>query len=252
LIVPADRENAMEKARRLAAPARPKRFYKDVHMQPEEGGFTLRLDGMRAMTPGRRPLSVPSPALAEAIVEEWRAQTGTIDPGSMPVTRLANTAIDGVASRRPAVRREIRAYAGTDLLYYRAGEPEGLAARQGEAWNPILSWAEQRLSVRFLLAEEMVHVEQPDEAMAAVTIALERYDEPFRLAGLHLATTLTGSALIALALAEGALDAEAAWRAAHVDEDWNISQWGEDAEEARRRARRYADFCAAALALGRP
>lgn len=218
-------------------------------MEPEEGGFTLRLDGMRAMTPGKKPLAVPDPALAEAIAAEWRAQADTIEPGSMPVTRLANTAIDGVAFRLADVREEICAYAGSDLLCYRAAEPEALAARQNEAWNPVIAWAEQRFGVRFALAEGMVHVAQPDAAMAALAAELRLYDDPFRLAGLHLATTLSGSAILALALAEGAIDVEAAWRAAHVDEDWNVDRWGVDAEAADRRARRYTDFRAAALAL---
>jgi chaperone required for assembly of F1-ATPase len=121
--------------------------------------------------------------------------------------------------------------------------------RQREAWDPILRWAEERLGVRFVLAEGVMHVAQPDGSLAALSAALAGYDDPFRLAGLHIATTLTGSALIALALAEGALGVEAAWEAAHVDEDWNISQWGADAEALERRARRSMDFAAAALAL---
>ena len=147
------------------------------------------------------------------------------------------------------VRRPLVEYAGADLLYYRAGEPEGLVARQRAAWDPILGWAEQRFGARFVLAEGVMHVAQPEATLAQIAAAIEDFDEPFRLAGLSLATTLTGSALIALALAEGALDVEAAWSAAHVDEDWNIFKWGEDAEAMRRRALRLADFRAAALAL---
>ncbi|MGH6924811.1 MAG: ATP12 family chaperone protein [Propylenella sp.] len=241
----------MEAARRLTAPPKQKRFYKEARMEAGEGGHALRLDGRQALTPGRKPLAVPTQTLAEAIVAEWEEQTEFIDPASMPVTRLANTAIDGVASRLVEVRAEVLAYVGTDLLCYRAGEPEGLVERQSAAWSPILAWAEPRYGVRFALAEGMVHAAQPAVTLAAVEQAIAGFDEAFRLAGLHLATTLTGSALIALALAEGALDVEAAWSAAHVDEDWNISQWGEDFEAAKRRARRLADFKAAALAFGR-
>ena len=240
----------LAKARRLTAPVRLKRFYATAEMPEEEGGFALRLDGKRAMTPGKKPIAVPRRELAEAIAAEWAAQGEFIDPISMPVTRLANSAIDGVASRQAEVRAPIRDYAGADLLYYRAGEPEELVARQRETWDPILAWAERRFGVRFILAEGVIHVAQPEQTLAAVGTAIEDFDEPFRLAGLSLATTLTGSALIALALAEGALDVEAAWAAAHVDEDWNIEKWGEDAEAMQRRARRYADFRAAALALG--
>jgi chaperone required for assembly of F1-ATPase len=246
---PGERADPMQTARRLTAPPKQKRFYERARMEAGEGGHTLHLDGRRAMTPGRRPLTVPAERLAEAIAAEWEAQAEAIDPASMPVTRLANTAIDGVAVRLAEVRAEVVAYAGTDLLCYRAGEPEGLVAREKAAWDPILGWAERRYGVRFVLAEGIVHASQPEGTMAALAAAVEAFDEPFRLAGLHLATTLTGSALIALALAEGEIDIDTAWAAAHVEEDWNISQWGEDAEAAARRAQRLADFTAAALAL---
>ncbi len=240
--------NPMEAARRLTAPTRQKRFYAEASMQPEEGGFALRLDGKRAMTPARQPLAVPHRHLADAIQAEWARQGEFIDAGAMPVTRLANSAIDGVAGRIEEVRAEALAYAGTDLLCYRAGEPEGLVLRQREAWDPILGWAEERFG-RFVLAEGIVHVAQPEATLAAIAAALGAYDDPFRLAGLGLATTLSGSALIALALALGALDVDVAWAAAHVDEDWNIEKWGADAEAMQRRARRLDDFRAAALAL---
>jgi chaperone required for assembly of F1-ATPase len=241
----------MEAARRLTAPPKQKRFYKEARMVAGEGGHTLRLDGRQALTPGRKPLAVPTRNLADAIVAEWEAQREFIEPATMPVTRLANTAIDGVAARPAEVRAEVLAYAGTDLVCYRAGEPEGLVERQRAAWDPIVEGAERRYGVRFALAEGMVHAAQPAATLAALAEAVAAFDEPFRLAGLHLATTLTGSALIALALGEGALDVETAWAAAHVDEDWNISQWGEDAEAAKRRALRLSDFRAAALALAR-
>jgi len=241
--------NPLEAARRLTAPVRLRRFYKKVEMPVEEGGFVLRLDGKRAITPGKNPLAVPRRDLAEAIVAEWDAQGEFIAPASMPVTRLANSAIDGVASRLAEVRADVLAYAGADLLCYRAGEPEGLVERQHSVWDPIIAWAERRFSGRFVLAEGVVHVVQPEPTLAAIRTVIERFDNPFRLAGLSLATTLSGSALIALALAEGALDVETAWAAAHVDEDWNIEKWGEDAEAAQRRAKRLADFRAAALAL---
>jgi chaperone required for assembly of F1-ATPase len=240
--------NPIEAARRLAAPTRQKRFYKAAAMEAEEGGFLLRLDGKRAMTPARNPLAVPHRHLAEAIRAEWAGQGEFIDPSAMPVTRLANSAIDGVAARLAEVRAEVLGYAGTDLLCYRAGEPEGLVLRQREAWDPVLAWAEESFG-RFVLAEGIVHVTQPEATLEALTAAVQAFDDPFRLAGLSLATTLTGSALIALALAEGAIDVDAAWAAAHVDEDWNIAQWGEDAEAMKRRARRFEDFRAAARAL---
>ncbi|MBA3516785.1 MAG: ATPase [Rhizobiales bacterium] len=239
----------MESARRLAGPALQKRFYRQAEARLEDGGYTLRLDGKRANTPGRHPLAVADPRIGEAVAAEWNAQSELIEPATMPVTRLANTAIDGVAERMEEVRGDIVAYAGADLLCYRAGEPEALVARQSEFWDPILAWAEGRFGGRFVLAEGVMHVGQPRNTIAAVGAELGRYDDPFRLAGLHLATTLTGSALIALGLQAGAIGIERAWAAAHVDEDWQISQWGADAEATERRRRRFEDFRAAALAI---
>ena len=236
-------------ARAGGRPALPKRFYARVDMAEQDGRFALRLDGRPANTPARNPLAVPSRRLADAVAAEWSAQAEVIDPATMPATRLANTALDGVASHMDEVRASILGYAGSDLLYYRAGEPERLVRQQNEAWNPILDWAERRFAVRFALAEGVMHVRQPDETVAAIGARLAEFDDPFLLTGLQMATTLTGSALIALALAEGALEADAAWTAGHVDEDWNISQWGADAEAMARRERRRADFDAAALAL---
>lgn len=243
---------AAPKPQPVARPPRQRRFYTDAAMAEEEGSYVLRLDGRRAMTPARKPLAVPHRHVAEAIVAEWAGQGEFIDPSAMPVTRLANSAIDGVAERLEEVREDIRAYAATDLLCYRAGDPEGLVQRQREEWDPILAGAENRYGGRFALAEGVMHVAQPEAILQAVGADLEAIDDPFRLAGLHVATTLTGSALVALALAHGELEPDAAWRAAHVDEDWNISLWGEDAEAMERRANRLADFRAAALAMRRP
>jgi chaperone required for assembly of F1-ATPase len=232
-----------------AATALAKRFYARAEMREEAGGHFLRLDGKQAMTPERRPLRVPTTALAAAIAAEWREQGERIDPFTMPVTRLANSAIDGIAPRLEEVRRDILAYAGSDLLCYRAGEPNGLVERQRAAWDPILAWAKLRFSVRFALAEGVVHVAQPEETLSALAQAVACFDDPFRLAGLSVATSLTGSLILTLALAEAAIDLDGAWAAAHVDEDWNISRWGADVEATERRAARFADFRAAGLAL---
>lgn len=236
-------------ARRLAAPPRQKRFYVTADMREEQGSFVLRLDDKRALTPGRRPLAVPRRDLADAITAEWAAQGEFIDPFAMPVTRLANSAIDGVAERMAESKAAVLTYAASDLVCYRAGEPQGLVRRQREAWDPIVAWAEERFGGRLILAEGIVHVTQPETTLAAIGRTLDAFDDLFRVAALNLATTLTGSALIALALADGLIGVEVAWAAAHVDEDWNIEQWGEDAEAKNRRARRHADFRAAALVL---
>jgi chaperone required for assembly of F1-ATPase len=229
----------------------PKRFYKTVEVLEHEGLFHLRLDGRPALSPGRKILAVTGRTLAEALRAEWQAQGERIDPAAMPVTRLVNTALDGVTFNEEAICADIVAYAGSDLLCYRAGEPQGLVERQCTLWDPVLAWAERLLDVHFRLAEGIVHVAQPREVRIAMKLRLATYTDPFALTGLSMATSLTGSALLVLAVAEDFLAPEEAWRAAHVDEDWNIAQWGEDAEATARRADRHRDFSAAMIALGR-
>ena len=228
-------------------PPLPKRFYKQAAIAPAEGGFALELDGRRARTPAKNPLVLSTPALAELLVAEWAAQGETIDPSTMPATRLANSAIDGVAGRMAETRADIAAYAGADFLCYRAGEPETLVEAQAAAFDPILDWARETLGARFVLSEGVRHVAQPRPALSAIETALAPIENPFALAALHVMTTLTGSALLPLAVAKGRLTAAEAWRVAHVDEDFQIGRWGEDAEAAARRAARWREMAAAAL-----
>ncbi len=222
-----------------------KRFYKSVAVADEGGGFALLLDGKPVRTPGKAPLVLPTRALAEAVAEEWRAQGERIDPANMPLTKLANSAIDGVSGREQAVIDDIMAYAGSDLLCYRADGPRGLIEAQREGWDPVLAWAKSALGAPLKLAEGIVHVAQPQASLDRFKDRLMGRD-PFSLAALHVMTALSGSALLALAVAEARMTPEEAWQAAHVDEDWQIGQWGEDAEAAARRAARWRDFAAAA------
>ncbi|MCB5175669.1 MULTISPECIES: ATP12 family chaperone protein [Microvirga] len=235
-------------------PTLPKRFYKEAGVEEREGRFFLVLDGRTAKTPNRQELAVPTRGLAEALAGEWAAQETEIDPSTMPVTRIVNSAIDGVAPRQREVVDDLVRYAGSDLTYYRAGEPERLADAQNDAWNPVLDWARDVHGARFSLAEGVMHVAQPQESVAAIRGAIERIDSPFALAALHVMTTLTGSVLIALAHASKIIDADQAWAAAHVDEHYQESLWGEDYEAMERRRKREADFRAASevFRLARP
>jgi chaperone required for assembly of F1-ATPase len=226
----------------------PKRFYKQASSQPRGDMFEVLLDGRNLKTPKRIDLLLPTHALAEAIAAEWAGQGEHIAPASMPVTQLANTAIDGVAGREADVRSDILKYAGSDLLCYRAEAPAALVERQAVAWDSVLEWAERVLGARFILANGVMPVTQPDEALRAVAANLEGLDA-FRLASLHVMTTLMGSAVLALAHARGRLTAAEAWKAAHVDEDWQIEQWGEDAEAAARRRRHWEELRAASRLL---
>ncbi|WP_248310405.1 ATP12 family protein [Bosea sp. 117] len=226
---------------------RPKRFYTRAEAAAGEGGFRVELDGRPIRTPGRNLVAVPSRDTAEALAAEWAAQGERVDPMTMPLTRLVNSALDGVARDPRAVADEIVRYAGSDLLCYRAEAPERLVDRQTLHWDPVLDWARDTLGARFILTQGIIFVDQPPSAVAAVDEALPA--DPLRLAALNLMTTLSGSALLALAVWHGLLSPEAAWAAAHVDEDVQIEMWGEDAEAMERRAARWRDFSAAAALL---
>jgi chaperone required for assembly of F1-ATPase len=241
--------NPMEAARRNMRTPMRKRFYKTASIGD---GNTLLLDGRPVKTPARRPLAAPQPQLAQLVAAEWNAQGEQIDPAAMPLTRLANVIIDGVADAPDAVRGEIESYLGSDLLFYRADAPEGLVARQAALWDPLLDFARNEFDARFVLAQGVVHQTQPREAVEAAASAIPRgpgLEGIWRLGAVAAITTLTGSALIALALARGALTADDAWTAAHVDEDWNMATWGKDDELLTRRSARRAEFDAAALVL---
>ena len=217
---PLDPEEAVRRGTR--APRR-QRFYARAGVVEAPDGFAITLDDKPVRTPSGRPLVAPNRDIADGIVAEWDAQQQTIDPLTMPLTRFANSVIDAVADRVEAVTDDIAKYFGSDLLFYRAGHPEVLIAREAAHWDPIVFWAADALGAHFILAEGIVHVRQPDSAIAAARAALPT--DPWSVAALHVVTTLTGSALLALALMRGVIDQDQAWAAAHVDEDWNIDQW---------------------------
>jgi chaperone required for assembly of F1-ATPase len=246
-IFPNEPLDPVEVARRAVRPQLRRRFYERVAVEDSKGEFRVVLDGRPINTPARRPLAAPTVALAQALAAEWDAQRDVIDPATMPLTRLANTIIDGVSETSAAVAAEVKRYLACDLVFYRAPGPAGLVARQAAAWDPVLAWAREALGARFLLAEGIVFVAQPEQALAAAGAAIPR--APWPLGALHSVTTLTGSALIALALARGALSLDDAWAAAHIDEDWNMDIWGRDELALERRASRFAEMQAAATVL---
>ena len=225
-----------------------KRFWKDVTV--EDGA--IRLDGRPVRTPGRAPLTLPSPALAEAVADEWRAVGETIDPRAMPLTGLSNAAIDRIAADPAAFAAGLAKYGESDLLCYRApssdGLPPELAVRQAEAWNPPLDWAEGRYGVTFEIAQGVMHMPQPAETIARLAEAVAGYD-PYRLAGLSPIVTVTGSLVLGLALTEGAMTPDAAWHAAQVDDAWQEEMWGVDPLAEQARAAHRFDFDAGARLL---
>jgi chaperone required for assembly of F1-ATPase len=241
---PFDPEEAVRRATRV--PQR-KRFYATAGVAEADGGFAVTLDGKPIRTPSGRQVVVPNRDIADAIAAEWDAQSETIDPLRMPLTRFANSVVQAVADRVDAVADDVAKYLGTDLLFYRAGHPEALVAREAAHWDPILYWAANELGAHFILAEGIVHVAQPEPAIRAARATFP--DDPWSIAALHVVTTLTGSALLALALFHGVRKPDEVWAAAHVDEDWNIEKWGIDEEVAARRKARMVDFTAAVTIL---
>ncbi len=235
-------------------PALAKRFYKVVTIGEAEGGFAVLLDGRPMMTPGRRRITLPARALAQLCAAEWAGQGEFIHPQTMPVTRLVNSAVEGVAGEMAAVADEIARYAASDMVCYRAAAPAELAAEQALAWDPVLDWARQDLGARFVLGEGVMFVAQPGAALVAIKAHIARVTgggvtAPFRLAALSVITSLTGSALLALQHASGAASAAQAWAGAHVDEDFQARLWGADDDSQARRAARWREMQAAASVL---
>lgn len=223
-----------------------KRFWTNVTIDAER---VVRLDDRPVRTPGRTPLALPTAALAEAVAREWRDVAETVDPRAMPLTGLANAAIDRIAADPAPFADGLARYAETDLLCYRADSPPELVARQAAIWDPLLDWARDRYDVHFTLVTGIMHRPQPDATVERLAAAVKALD-PFRLAALSPVVTITGSLVLALALLEGAAEADAVWKAAHVDEDFQAEEWGEDylAIEAREAKRREFDAAVGFLA----
>lgn len=219
----------------------PKRFYKKVTVCKTADGYEIRLDDRVVKTPLKHNFSLPSREMAEAIADEWEAQQTHVNPATMIVTRLANTALDRVHGDEVRIVDELTDFAASDLVCYRAGSPEPLVQRQTLHWDPVLSWVKSALGVQFICVEGITHHAQPETALSAISEALSSENE-FRLTAIHNMTTLTGSTLIAMMAAKGAMSGEDAWAAAHADEDWQIEQWGSDDEAEARRVVRKQDF----------
>jgi len=225
-----------------------RRVYRQVAAVEVPGGHAITLDGKRMRTPGRREMLVPTAALAAAIAAEWEAQQEQVRPHTMPLTRLAATALDRTAAQRDKIVAEIASYADTDLVCYRAEHPPALAARQHAAWQPLVEWAEQRFGARLEIVAGVIPKPQPPGALAALASAVAAHDD-FRLTALQAATAACGSLVIALALCEGRVDAAEAFAASQLDETFQIEAWGEDAEAAQRRRAIATDIAATARFL---
>ena len=225
-----------------------RRFYETATTAPSDRGIAILLDGRPVKTPARHDLAVPSARLGEAIAEEWSRQGEKVDPRSMPLTGLANAAIDRVSPDPGAFAAGLAGYGESDLLYYRAEGPAPLAAREAELWDPILAWARRRYDAGFELASGVIHRPQPRHTVEQLAAAVAART-PFELVGLWPLVTISGSLVIALALAEGAVTLDEAWAAAALDELWQIETWGADKEAVRNLESRRREFEAAYLFL---
>ena len=226
-----------------------KRFYKVCAVESTGDGHAVTLDGRSIKTPGKAPLIVPSKPLADVVAGEWDAQGDEIVTDSMPMTQFASTAVDRVVPRRDTVIDDIAAYGRTDLLCYRAEHPTALVERQGAVWQPLLDWAALRFDAPLLVTGGVIPVDQPENSLAAVRAAVAESDD-YALSGLYSLTVASGSVVLALAVREEEIEAEAAFAASQLDETWQAEQWGSDPEAESRRERLRTDFLAAAQFLG--
>ncbi len=228
-----------------------KRFWREAQVVEQKDGFAIALDDRPVRTPGKRTLVVPNRALADAIAGEWNAQGDTVEPSGMPLTRFANSAADGVTLQRAEAIEEVARYGATDLICYRATDPPELVECQSVGWQPLVDWIASEFEIQLEIVSGVLPVAQSQATIDAFHVAVSAFDD-FPLTGLHAAAAACGSLVIALALARGRLDAEAAWSLSQLDEAYQIERWGEDAEAADRRARLLADLEAASrfMALG--
>jgi chaperone required for assembly of F1-ATPase len=222
-----------------------KRFYREAEPVQRAAGHGIVLDGKPIKTPGKRDLAVPNEALAAAIAEEWNAQEGEVRTETMPLTRLATTTVDRVATQRDAIVGQTANYAATDLVCYRAAQPPALAARQQAVWQPLIDWAVLRYDAPLVVTSGVIPKSQPAASLRALAAAVAEQDD-FALTALHVATAACGSLVIALALLEGHLGPQQAFAASQLDESFQIEAWGEDSEQAARRRALAADIAAAA------
>lgn len=227
-----------------------KRFYTAATVAPVGGEHAVLLDAKPVKTPGGKPVRVPTRALAEGMVEEWEAQQSHIDFRGMPLVRLAHSAVESGPEGAAAFRDEIIRFAGNDMMLYRADTPDSLVAEQEKHWDPVLVALARTFDVKFQPTIGIIHQPQPETTLRTLAATLAEADH-FSLVGLMQITSLTGSGLLALAHRHGLIDADAAWTAAHVDEDHNIRLWGEDEDAKTRRALRRVEYDAALRLLER-
>ncbi|WP_455478252.1 ATP12 family chaperone protein [Bartonella sp. B10] len=243
--MPLNKNNSIHKTQKLSCQPLPKRFYKKVKITCEERGFSILLDECPVKTPAKHQFLVPTKVFAELVAQEFENQKEVMDPVKMPITRFVNTVIDGIAGNMQVLFEDLLRFVACDMIFYRAKSPKELVQRQCQQWDPLLDWIEEELGSRFNVTEGLMYIEQPRESIQAVSNYLRRVESPYMLAALHTMTTLTGSVIIAFAIAARKIDPDYAWDIAHLDENWTMEQWKTDEETLARRAHKQAEFNAA-------
>jgi chaperone required for assembly of F1-ATPase len=243
-----DKSNANSHSKEVflmkGADTHPTKFYEVVALDAVKEGHVILLDGKVIQTPAGNELLVPSLPLAKKIAAEWEAQDDKVIPDTLPLTKLANTAIDGVVGREREVIEDIVSFASSDLICYRAEEPQELVMKQIAQWDPVLEWVAQGLGATFNTTFGVMHIQQPEESLQRIRSTIAEFDA-FSLTPMHSMATLMGSTLLMLALLAGRIDLQSAWQSAHLDEDWQISKWGWDEETKARRESRWWEMDAA-------
>ena len=238
----------MQKAARNLQPKRIKRFYNSVSITQETNGYCVRLDDIPIRSPRKKIIECTNLEIATGLQEEWTQQKEYMDPITMPKTRILNAAIDGVEENFDAVIDTIGSYASSDLICYRASDPEKLVLRQQQTWDPILDWLNQTYGIVFKVTTGVLPIEQLNDSIQKVKDLLRNYSS-VQLAAFYTITTLGGSVILALALEKKAFNPESIWQAINIDEDWNIEHWGQDTEAFRTRKTKQLDFNAATQIL---
>ncbi|MDA0655585.1 MAG: ATPase [Proteobacteria bacterium] len=210
-----------------------KRFYKEAAAVENGAGFGITLDGRLLRSPAKADFVVPTASLARAIAAEWAAQEDGIDPASMPLTQIASTSIDRVGNNTAPTLDALIGYAASDLLCYRAQEPESLRARQREVWQPVLDWAALHYDAPLVVTSGIMPVEQPSASLLALRNAVEDWNK-FSLAALLVLTTTSGSLVLALAVAANEIDVDQCVMVSQLDEQFQIERWGEEEDLSAR------------------
>ena len=243
------RDDGYGRAQHLNKVELPKRFYKDVTAGPVDGGFVVTLDGRPVRTPGKKlAVVVPAAAIATAMAEEWAAQGEFIDPATMPMVRLVNSAVESGEEMIPAFREEVIKFAGSDLLLYRAESPRELVSEQELLWDNALTVLARHFGISFQPTMGIIHQAQPKATLDRLAEVLVG-ENLLVMTALVSITGLTGSGLLAIGLWNKLFSPDQVWKAAHVDEDYQIAQWGQDEEAADRRAKRRVEFDTAVAVL---